>query len=77
MFVFQVCCSDDPVCNFWVDAPIVNNEGGVITVDMNCFGLTPRRIRYLWQESPCLLFQCPIYSYQNELPAAPFIADLN
>ena len=78
----QVCCSPDnqTYCDLprtkWIPTPIVANTSTSVTVSYQpCAGQWIVGLRYAWRESPCAFKQCAVYSKENALPMAPFLAN--
>ncbi|CAH1801235.1 unnamed protein product [Owenia fusiformis] len=79
---FEVCCStsDGATCGdagtSW-EAAIVSEENASsgVTITFSCLPTMQSvvGVRYAWQESPCELNNCSVYSVENNLPAPPFI----
>nr|XP_008116435.1 PREDICTED: sialate O-acetylesterase isoform X3 [Anolis carolinensis] len=69
--IFEVCCSDQPVCKWSPVSMKVSMYYSVFLLNTVC-PKTVGGLRYAWMEWPCEYMLCPLYNVQN-LPAPPFI----
>ncbi|XP_014790821.1 sialate O-acetylesterase [Octopus bimaculoides] len=74
---FQISCAKHNECrnSMWLSIESSTNENQTsifLSSNVTCYGECVCDIRYAWQDSPCPLKKCPIYSQGTNLPAAPF-----
>ncbi|XP_033626189.1 sialate O-acetylesterase-like [Asterias rubens] len=78
---FEICCSGNAVCQSndtsWVPAEVISQPTpSSLIVSYYCYKKQAVSIRYLWRDMPCTFKGCPVYSVENNLPGAPFVATL-
>ncbi|XP_055889534.1 sialate O-acetylesterase-like [Biomphalaria glabrata] len=70
---FEVQCT---TAGNWVATTIVAHTPTTVTLksDVCSAGTKINGLRYAWSQSPCELYQCPVYETSLGLPAPPFVS---
>ncbi|XP_059813113.1 sialate O-acetylesterase isoform X1 [Hypanus sabinus] len=61
----------------WVSAPMVNSSVNVVILSLEECQQKVSGVRYAWNEWPCKLKKCPLYSRTSKLPAPTFMTPKN
>ena len=57
----------------WTRAPIIASDSHSVTLSYKaCANMYIMGWRYIWRETPCEYKSCPLYTVENDLPAAPY-----